>query len=267
MNFTIQEQLAYAVSRELKDGELAFIGLGVGGPAFTRAVGIPAVGIRLAQLTHAPNFITMFGVQVEPDLDAMPITFADWALLEWKAKARLDVEDALGMFKRGMMDIGFISGAQIDMYGNLNSVCIGEYARPSVRLVGPIAQADHAAYAGRTIIIMPHTLRNFVERVDFISAVGYLDGPGARERLGLPGGGPSKVFTDLGVFDFDQQTRRLRLHNLNPGVTLDQVKENTGFELVLPASIPETTPPPPEIIKLIREQIDPTGYFLNGKVT
>ncbi|ASW55489.1 CoA-transferase [Plantactinospora sp. KBS50] len=216
MNHTIEELLAVQVSAELEDGGLGFIGLGTGGRSFAFAVGIPSVAVALAH-RRGIDFIAQYGVALEPDIENAPRCFEDRNLLTWPASANLPVETCLDGFKRGKMSVGFISGAQIDRYGNLNSVAIGDYHQPKVRLVGGIAQPDHAANAKRTIIILPHARRTFVEKVDYRSAFGYGDGPGHRERLGLIGGGPAKVFTDLAVLDFHPESRRMRVVSLHPG--------------------------------------------------
>ena len=266
-DYRIQELLAVEVARHLRDEEVVFIGIGTGGPAFIRAVGIPLTACRLAQLSHAPNLVPMLGPLIDPDLDTLPSSLRDdYELVHWHSKAQIPEQEALDVFKRGKMGVGFVSGAQIDSYGNLNIVAIGDYDNPKVRLVGPLAQTDHCAFAKRTFITMEHTKRQFVEKVDFISGAGYLDGPGAREKAGLRQGGPGLVFTDYCVFGFDEETKRMRIESLHPGTALETVVENTAFELVIPETIETTPEPTPEQVKLIRERIDPDGLLLDAKV-
>lgn len=265
LDFTVEEVMAVALSREFGPFEHGFIGLGTGGRAFTLAVGVPTVAIHLAH-AQGKDFIAQYGVMFEPVISETPPSFADPYLLNWRSRALIPVDLCLDTFRRGKMTCSFISGAQIDPYGNLNSVVIGDHDRPKVRLTGPIAQADHAAYARRTYPILPHDKRVFVEKVDFISAVGYGDGPGYREKYGLKGGGPGKVITTRAVLGFDPDTKRMRLESVHPGVTVEEVVENTGFELIIPPNVPETTPPTEEDLRLIRTQIDPHGYFLQAKV-
>jgi glutaconate CoA-transferase subunit B len=264
--YTVEELMACAVSRELKDGELGFIGLGTGGRAFIYAVGIPSVAIELAH-HRGVDFIAQYGVKLEPRIPDVPDCFTDANLLAWPCRAMILVEDCLDMFRRGMMDWGFVSGAQIDPYGNLNSVCIGDQKQPKVRLVGAIAQTDHCAHARHTMIVVPQERRVFVERVDFISGLGFGDGPGYRERYQHHGGGPGKVVTNLAVLDFHPQTKRMRVQSLHPGVTREQVEANTGFSLEFPNPIPVTPPPTPAEVELIRTQIDLRGVWLQAKVT
>ncbi len=264
--YTVEELMACAVSRELKDGELGFIGLGTGGRAFIYAVGVPTVAIRLVQL-RGVDFIGQYGVKLEPVIEEAPACFTDAELLDWRCRAMIPVEDALDMFRRGMMDWGFVSGAQIDPYGNLNSVCIGEQKQPKVRLVGAIAQTDHCVHAKHTMIILPHDRRVFVDRVDFISGLGFGDGPGYRERYQHRGGGPGKVVTTLAVLGFDDRTKRMQVESLHPGVARGEVEANTGFALECPDPIPTTPEPTREEIELIRTRIDPKGLFLQAKVS
>jgi glutaconate CoA-transferase, subunit B len=262
--YTVEELLAVNVSRDFKDGELGFIGLGTGGRSFAFAVGVPSVAAALAH-RRGVDFTAQYGVAFEPDIENAPRCFEDRNLLRWPASAQIPVEMALDGFRRGLMDIGFISGAQIDKYGNLNSVAIGDYSKPKVRLVGAIAAPDHAANAKRTLIIIPHAKRTFVDKVDFRSAFGFGDGPGHRERLGLIGGGPAKVFTDLAILDFEEESKRMRVVSLHPGVTREQVEGETGFELVWPSEVPETVPPTAEELEAIHE-IDRDAAFLAGRI-
>ena len=266
-SFSLEELLVVTVSRELNNGELAFIGMGTGGKAFILAVGVPAVASRLAQLTHAPSFSFMFGPVINPDIENPPRSERDFS--SWRCQSLLPARDCLSAFKRGAIDIGFIAGAQIDKFGNTNTVAIGEYKNPKVRLVGCIAQTDHCAYAGRTFVMMKHIERSFVEKVDFITGVGYLDGTeNARADNGLTsGGGPSRVITDLAVMDFDEGTRKMRLRSLHPGITLDQVMDNTGFDLLVPDDAPTTPGPTEQQLELIRTKIDPKGMWLNAGLT
>ena len=266
-HYKIEELMAVAVSTHLRDEEVVFIGIGTGGRAFILAVGIPLVACRLAQLSHAPNLVPMLGPLIDPNLETLPSSLRDdYELVHWDSKAQIPEQEALDVFKRGKMDVGFISGAQIDQYGNLNIVSIGEYKKPKVRLVGCLAQTDHAAFSKRTLIPMEHTTKQFVEKVDFISGVGFLDGPGARESAGLPGGGPDKVFTELAVLGFDPHSKLMRLESVHPGVTVDEVRDRTGFELVVPSNVPQTPEPSTEQVDLIRNRIDPDGMLLEAKV-
>jgi glutaconate CoA-transferase subunit B len=263
--YTIAELLTVVTARELRDGEVGFVGIGTGGEAFILAVGIPAAAMRLAQLTHAPNFVPMFGPIIDADLRRIPKSMAEHDLIYWPSKCQIPLDDALDMFKRGKIDVGFISGTQIDRYGNINIVAIGDYRRPKVRLVGCLAQTDHCAHAGRTISIIKHAKRTLVEKVDFISGVGFLDGsPDARKRAGLRGGGPAKLITTLCVMGFHPETHEMQVESVHPGVSVDDVRANTGFDVQVAPDLRDTVPPTEEELKLIREVIDPKGMLLRA---
>lgn len=265
MTYTYVEQLCVSVSRELKDGGVGFIGLGTGGRSFTLAVGVPTVAIELAKRNRGIDYIAQYGVALEPDIGQTPHCFADPYLLAWSATGQQLVEHCLDNFRRGFIDVGFISGAQIDPRGNVNSVCIGDQKKPKTRLVGVIAQGDHAAYAGNTFIIIPQEKRTFVPKVDFISAVGFGDAPDARDRLALPGGGPHKVFTDKAIWGFDPKTKVMRLESRHAWITPDDLVDSVGYRLDVPKDLPVTAEPTADELRLIRE-IDPQGLFLEAKI-
>jgi glutaconate CoA-transferase subunit B len=261
--YTMEELLACEVSRHLEDGVMGFIGGGTGGPAFIMAVGIPAVASRLAQLKHAPDFMVMFGPIIDPLLDSkyLPRATYEYDMIHWPCRSQLPIEDALMIFKRGKMGVGFVSAAQIDTYGNLNISAIGDYHHPKVRLPGPLAQTDHLAHAKSTIVLMKHTKRNFVEKVDFITAVGH------ENREGLKGGGPSLVVSDLAVMDFNQETKKMRLKSIHPWSSAQEVLDHTGFNLEMPDHITVTPKPSEQDLHLIRTQIDADRLWLEAKMS
>jgi glutaconate CoA-transferase subunit B len=262
---TTHEMMAVALARQLRDKEHAFIGLGTGDRAFIYAVGIPTVAAQLAAERGA-DICLQYGTLLDASVTGLPETLGDPDLLRWECAARLPVERCLDVFRRGLMTCSFISGAQIDRYGNLNSVRIGREGNPRVRLTGPIAQADHAVFAQRTFVIMAHERRTFVERVDFVSAPGYGDGPGWRQRQGLPGGGPDKVITDKAVLGFDPATRQMTLESVHAGVMVEEVLAATGFELLIPPGTRQGPPPSEAELQAIRERIDPVGKLLGARI-
>jgi glutaconate CoA-transferase subunit B len=264
--YTEAELLTVLVSRDIEDNGHGFIGLGTGGRAFTMAVGIPSVAAELARRHRGIDFVTQYGVTFEPDLTKTPVNFADPYLLAWPSNAQVRVEECLEYFRRGKMTVSFTSGAQIDRRGNLNTVAIGAHDKPKVRLVGPIAQPDHCTYARNTIVIMPQEKRTFVDKLDYRSALGFGDAPGDRKRLGVPGGGPSKVFTDLCVWDFDPVTETMRLDSLHEGVTREDVVAACGFVVEFSPRLHQSLAPTAEELRLIRDEIDPEGLFLGAKI-
>ncbi|MEZ3158918.1 CoA-transferase [Microbacterium sp. BWT-B31] len=256
--------MAFALAQQFGPKEHGFVGLGTGEQAFILAVGIPTVAAQLA-VANGSDFSLQYGTLVDPDV-RLPDTLGDPDLLEWSCAARLSVERCLDVFRRGMMTCSFISGAQVDKFGNLNSVQIGRDRPPAVRLTGPIAQSDHSVYAQRTFIVLPHDRRVFVDRVDFISGVGYGEGADWRRKQGLPGGGPAKVITTKAVLGFEDDTKRMRLETVHPGVTIDDVVDSTGFELIVPDDVPTTAGPSDDQLLMIRERIDVGGKLLSGGI-
>jgi glutaconate CoA-transferase, subunit B len=263
--FTLPELMAVTIAKELRDNDHCFIGLGTGGPAFVRAVGVPSVACELARRAYGKDVSAQYGVLFEPEVAEVPRSFSDDALLNWRARARVPVDYCLDTFRTGRISVGFISGAQMDQWGNVNAVQIGKGFPPGVRLVGPIAQTDHAAHAGRVIIVMPHEARALVEEVDYVSAAGFPGGRSGRARLGLLGGGPCLVVTDLATFDFDEEGR-VRLRSLHPDVSVSDVAGKTGFDLGAGTKAPVTLAPSAEELRTIREVIDPEGLLLEGRV-
>ncbi|MFQ6074827.1 MAG: CoA-transferase subunit beta [Candidatus Bathyarchaeia archaeon] len=263
---TVWEVMATAVAHELKDDEKWFIGLATGEKTRMLLQCVPIVGMALAQHTHAPNSTMLVAGWIHnPIVREIPTGMESefgTELKDWRCEAQISDGGPTICYRRGDVDVGFGSAAQIDKYGNCNIVCIGNYHKPKVRLIGPIFQPGHFSLFGKEIIIVDHEKRNFVDRVDYISGVGYLDGPGARERLGLIGSGPCMVLTDLAVFDFDEETKLIRLKSVHPGVTVEQVRENTGFtHEYIPKRVPTTPLPTPEELRIIREVIDPRGVL------
>ena len=253
MPHSATELMICAAARELEDGTTVAVGTGV-----------PCAAAMLAQRTHAPNLVVLFeSGSLAPQLPTMPVSVGD-STTQHRALMVTSMADVMQFCQRGMVDATFLSGAQIDPYGNLNSTMIGAYyARPKVRLPGSGGANDLASFCWKTLILLKHDPKKFVPKLDFLTTPGYLTGPGARETAGLPANtGPHRVITDLCVLDFAPDTRRMRVRSLHPGVTLERVRAATGFEL--PASDPlETTPAPTAAeLAILRTDVDPNRYIL-----
>lgn len=247
------ELMICAASRMLEDGATVVVGTGA-----------PCAAAMLAQRTVAPRLTLLFEAGgIGPLLPRMPISVGDSRTF-YRGLAATSMIDIMETCQRGMIDYTFLGGAQIDAYGNLNSTIIGsDYHRPKVRLPGSGGANDLGSLCWRTIVITQHDPRRFVERVDFITTPGYLTGPGAREAAGLPAGsGPYKVITDLAVLGFDDATKRMQVESLHPGVTLDEVRGRTGFELLVREPLGTTPQPSREQLQLLREEVDPLGYIV-----
>lgn len=247
------ELLVCVGSRILEDNSTVVVG-----------TGIPMAATLLAQRLYAPNIIAMFEAGgVAPLMPGLPISVGD-SRTSHKALMASSMNDVMETCQRGMVDYTFLGGAQIDMYGNLNSTMIGDnYQEPAVRFPGSGGANDLASLCWRTIVITPMDNRRFVEEVNFITTPGYLAGKGAREKAGLPAGtGPYKVITNLAILGYDEETCRMRTESLHPGVTEEQVRENCGFELLAAPNLETTPPPTAEELRILREEVDPDGYII-----
>lgn len=248
------ELLVCVGSRVIEDNSTVFVGTGV-----------PMAATMLAQKLHCPNVIAIFEAgSLAPQMPGLPISVGD-SRTSYKALIATTMNDVFEMCQRGMVDYTFLGGAQIDMYGNLNSTLIGgdDYQQPKVRFPGSGGANDLASLCWRTVVITPMDNRRFVEKVDFITSPGYLNGKGAREQAGLPAGtGPYKVITNLCIMGYDDETCRMKVESLHPGVTVDKVKENCGFELLFSDKLEETHPPSDEELRILREEVDPDGYII-----
>lgn len=249
--YTPRELLAVVASRLINDGESVFVG-----------TGLPLVGALLAHKTTAPQMMAIYeGGSIGPEPTALPWSVAD-PLTAYKAPVILSMSSVFGHTRAGYADVGFLGGAQVDMYGNMNATCIGEYAKPTVRLTGSGGANDMASLCQRIIFMGLHLPERFPERVDYITSPGFLDGPGAREKAGLVGGGPWRVISHLGVMGFDKESCRMQLLTYHPGVNPEIIQQFTGFELLVADDVHETPKPTEEELDVLRNQVDPNQMFV-----
>ncbi len=226
--------------------------------------GAPCAAAMLAQKTTAPNLTLLFEAGgIGPILPRMPISVGDSRTF-YRGLMATSMADIMQTCQRGLVDYTFLGGAQLDKFGNLNSTQIGDdYLRPKVRLPGSGGANDLGSFCWRVLVMTLHDRRRFVERVDFITTPGYLSGRGAREAAGLPPGtGPYKVITDLAVMGFDEVTKRMQVESLHPGVSLDDVRSRTGFELLVRDPLETTPAPPAEWLDILRRDVDPHRYII-----
>ncbi len=245
-DFTAAELLTVHAARALSNGQVVFAG-----------IGIPLLAATLAQQTHAPTLTILFeGGIIGPMIEAgrLPPSTNE-ARAARRANMLLPITDVMLLLQRGYVDFGFMGGAQIDQYGNLNSSFIGDVGRPTVRLPGTGGGNDIASLS-RMLVAMKHEKRRFVERVDFVTSPGFLRGGDSRRASGLLSGGMHRVITDLGLLGFDPESRRMRLEALHPGVTVEQVQAETGFRLLVAPTLEETPPPTPAELATLR-RLDP----------
>jgi glutaconate CoA-transferase subunit B len=249
-SFTPAQIMVAAAAREIADGEIVFVGMR-----------LPLLGFFLAKSTHAPHAVGVYELGVvRDDMAPAPIlTMGDLPNL-YRALWLADTADMLGLLQGGAVDVSFIGGAQVDRFGNLNTSYIGGVEKVQTRLPGSGGACDLASLARRNIIIMAHERRRFLPRVDYITSPGYGDGPGWRERVGLPRGGPSAIITTLGVFRFDPGTCETVLSSLHPGVTVEEVQAHTGWPLTVAPDLVRTPPPTARELAMIA-RFDPNGYW------
>lgn len=249
--FTTSELMAVCGARVIKNGEVVFIG-----------TGLPMIAAMLAKRTHAPRAKIVYEAGfIDSNAIDTALSIAD-SRLGYHASAAIGLIETLGlMLQGGHVDIGFVGAAQIDEYGNINTTYIGDFKNPKIRLPGSGGGNDIISSAKRIVVVMTHEKRKIVKKLDYMTSPGFLDGPKAREKAGLLGGGPSLVVTNLCQMDFDPKTKRIRLFTVHPEITMQQVFENTGCDLILPQKVPTTEPPTYEELKQLRE-IDPNGIYI-----
>jgi glutaconate CoA-transferase subunit B len=237
--------MVVSAARMLRDGEVIFVG-----------IGIPNVAVNLARRTHAPNLVLIYesgAIGARPE--RLPISIGDPALVKGGLGVCSMPEVFQYYLQRGLIDVGFLGGAQVDRFGNINTTVIGDYRKPKVRLPGSGGACEIALLARRVLIVMSQKKRSFPERVDFVTSPGFLRGGAEREGLAVPGAGPAAVITDLGVFEFSAETREMILVSLHRGASLAQVQENTGWAVRGAAALRETEPPTAEELRVLREDL------------
>jgi glutaconate CoA-transferase, subunit B len=252
MTYSPIELMVCCAARALEDGRTVAVGTGV-----------PCAAAMLAQRTHAPNLVVLFEAGgVAPQLPTMPISVGDSRTF-YRGVMATSMADVMQFAQRGQIDYTFLGGAQIDAYGNLNSTVCGDYAKPKVRFPGSGGANDLASFCWRTIVVTQQNAKRFVEKLDFLTTPGYLIGPGAREAAGLvPGAGPYRVITDLAVMGYGDDSKRMQVLSLHPGVGLDKVRAATGFRLEVAEALATTETPSEVELRILREQVDPHRYIL-----
>jgi glutaconate CoA-transferase subunit B len=254
--YNLMELMVCVAARQLEDGRTAVIG-----------TGMPLAAAMLAQKTQAPNLILMFEAGgVAPQLIKLPVSVADSFTMAG-ALMHSSMDEIMTACQRGMVDYTFLGGAQIDMYGNLNSTIVGtNVQKPEVCLPGSGGANDLGSLCWKTLVITPHDKRRFVPKVDFLTTPGYLTGPGSREAAGLPPGtGPYKVISTLALMGYDPESKRMRVEALHPGVTVEDVQANTGFEMLFVDPLPVTPEPTDQELRVLRDEVDPQGLIVGKR--
>ena len=249
-SYTANELMVCQAARQLRDGEVVFVG-----------IGLPNLACNLARRLHAPDLVLIYesgAVGAVPE--RLPISIGDPALVT-NSLSVCSMFDIFNYYlQRGLIDVGFLQGAQVDAHGNLNTTVIGDYAQPAVRLPGSGGACEIAILAKRVLVIAPQTERSFPERVDFITSPGFVDGPLTIRRLGMPGAGPAMVITNLGCYEFADG--EMLLTSLHPGCTVEQVCEHIGWEVRLATNLKTTEEPNAEELRIIRDELDPAHLYI-----
>ncbi|MCH3913967.1 MAG: CoA-transferase subunit beta [Acidaminococcaceae bacterium] len=258
-NYTNKEMQAITIAKQIQNGQVVIVG-----------TGLPLIGASVAKRVYAPkcNIIVESGL-----MDCAPIEvprsvgddrFMAHCGVQWPNIRFIGFETNEWLHDSDRL-VAFIGGAQIDPYGNVNSTSIGDYNHPKTRFTGSGGANGIATYSN-TIIMMQHEKRRFMKKIDYVTSAGWMDGPGGRERAGLPGNrGPIMVVTDLGILKFDKDTKRMYLAGYYPTSSPEMVEENTGFDIDVSKAV-KLEAPDPEVIKLIREEIDPGQVFIKVPV-
>jgi acyl CoA:acetate/3-ketoacid CoA transferase beta subunit len=243
------EMLAYNISLQIENGQIVYVG-----------TGLPMVGALLAAKTHAPRITMVYESGGQDPLEGdmpwsvgCPFTFR-------KSPMVMEMATSFGQCALGYVDIAFQGGAQIDMYGNVNTSVIGSYENLKSILPGSGGGNDIGSLTEKSVLVGLQTPNRFPARVDFLTTPGYLDGGDSREKAGLIGG-PVAVVTQCGIFDFEPVSKRMRIKTLNPGITVEIAQACTGFELLVPAEVSTIPAPSDEILEILRRDVDPRAVF------
>jgi len=251
--YTLAQLMVAAAAREIEDEDVVFVGMR-----------LPLLGFQLAKNTHAPGAVGVYelGIVRHSAAPEPILTMGDLPNL-YRAQWLADTADLMGLLQQGYVDVSFIGGAQVDRYGNLNTTYVGERPHNVTRLPGSGGACDLASLAQRHIIIMVHEKRRFVPKVDYTTSPGYGDGGDWRQRVGLPRGGPAAVITTRGVLRFEEESKEMYLASVHPGVVVDEVRANTGWDLKVADDV-NLTPEPTAGELAIIERFDPDGFWTGG---
>jgi glutaconate CoA-transferase subunit B len=253
-DYTPAEMMAAVAARELRDGEVVFVG-----------IGLPNLACNLARATHAPNLVLIYesgAVGAVPE--RLPVSIGDPSLVTGSLMVCGMADVFQSFLQNGRIEVGFLGGAQIDRFGNINTTVIGAYDRPEVRLPGSGGAAEIAIHARRTVVISRLSRRAFPECVDFVTSPGHRVRGRDRRELGMPGAGPVKVVTDKAILEADEATGELVLAALYPGVSDDEVRAGVGWPLRARPSPGSVDPPTTAELGLLRDVLDPDRLYLKG---
>ena len=237
------EMMTIAAARALKNDDVCFVGIGQ-----------PSAACNLARLTHAPDITLIYEsgtLATKPNI--LPLSIGDGELCETAVTTVPVPEMFRYWLQGGRIKIGFLGGAQIDKYANLNTTVVGPYDKPKVRLPGGGGAPEIATSCGEIFIIMAQGKRSFVDKLDFVTSIGHVTGGDSRAKLGVKTKGPTKLITDLAMFEPDPETKEMTVVSIHPGVTREQIQENSGWKIAFAAKVAETPPPTSRELEVLRE--------------
>ena len=251
MEYTPSELMIVSASRALEGSRVVFVG-----------VGLPNIACNMARRSHSPALELVYESGIFGAHPArLPLSIGDPTLVS-DATSAIGMADLFMLYLQGgLVDTALLGGAQIDRFGNLNTTVIGDYAKPKVRLPGSGGACEIAINAHQILMIMRLKRRAFVEKLDFVTSPGHLDGGDSRSRLGLPGKGPKLVITDRALFGFAQQTGEMTLTELAAGESIDSIQKDVGWPLKVSSQLTSMKPPSKDELRLIRESLDPEGLY------
>lgn len=254
MDYSPAEMMTAVAARELQDGEVVFVG-----------IGLPNLACNLARATHAPNLVLIYesgAVGAVPE--RLPVSIGDPALVTGSLMVCSMADVFQLLLQNGRIEVGFLGGAQIDRYGNINTTVVGDYAHPSVRLPGSGGAAEIAIHARRTLVVTRLARRGFPEKVDFVTSPGHRSNGSTRRELGMPGSGPTRVVTDKAILEADSVSGELQLAAVYPGADIADVTASVGWKLRCKDSLEQVNPPSERELQLLREVLDPERLYLGG---
>jgi glutaconate CoA-transferase subunit B len=250
--YSPSEIMVVRAARELGNGEAVFVG-----------IGLPNLACNLARRLHAPEIILIYesgAVGAVPD--RLPLSIGDPCLATDSISVCSMVEVFNYYLQGGLIDVGFLGGAQVDRFGNINSTVIGDYAKPTVRLPGSGGACEIAIHAKKLIMVLKQSRKSFPEKIDFVTSPGFLDETNKRKTYGFPGKGPVLIITDFGVYGFTDTTHEMILREVYPGVSIRDIKDNIGWDVKVSRRLKTTIPPTGEELRIIREDLDPGRIHL-----
>jgi len=249
--YSVAEQMVCCAAREIKNGEVVLVG-----------IGLPNIAANLAKRIYTPDIKMIYEAGViGADPLRLPLSIGDPCLVTGSVSICSVMDIFMFYLQKGLIDVGFLGGAQVDRFGNINSTVIGRYDNPKVRLPGSGGACAIATLAKRIIIIIRQSKRPFPEKVDFITSPGFLGGGSQRESLGLFGKGPKIIITDLGIYNFDNVTKEMVLVALHPEIEIEKVRKNVEWNIKISDNLKQTEEPTEEELKVLRK-LDPKKIYL-----